>query len=425
MMAPASAGELTLVGVNHHNADLSARERLSITHDEAGVILGDLRERELTREGVVLSTCNRTELYCLSRHPELVLTELVTRGGRHLESLRDLFYLKRGRDTIRHAFAVASGLDSMILGEPEILGQMKKALAAARSGQFAGAALSRLFERSFAVAKEVRTETDIGRESVSAPAICAQLARRIFGDIEECAVLCIGAGTIIETAISHFAGHRPRRLAIANRTLAHARRLAAGNDLEIVPYEEVTDSIGEFDVILSATSSVLPVLGKGAIERALKARRRRPIAAFDLAVPRDIEAEAGSLEDLFLHTIDDIGAIAGANMAKRQQAAAAARDRIEAATEEMLGWFERGSAVDAIKSLRGRVDAIRDDELARALARLRGGEEAEGALAELARRLSNRLAHSPIAALSEQHANRELQDELGGWYERDERKDNA
>lgn len=412
--------DIALVGVNYHNANLIEREKLSIPHDEASSFLTNLRDRELSREGVVLSTCNRTELYCLSSHPDLILAEIISRSGRQLDSLRELFYIKRGRETIAHAFHVASGLDSMILGEPEILGQMKKAFAAAQAGSFVGTSLHQLFERAFNVAKKIRTKTEISREAVSAPAVCAKQAEHIFGELSGCTVLCIGAGTIIETALNHFAAHQPSSLTIANRTQSHARDLAASHNAQVIPYEDITNELHHYDIILTATSSVLPVIGKGAIERALRQRRRRPIAVFDLAVPRDVETEAGELEDLFLYTIDDIGELTGVNMAKRRAAADSARSYIDTATEQLIEWFERRDAVDVIKSLRERFEHIRTQEYNDALAALRSNKDPQAVIKQLAQRLTNRLAHDPLQTLNEQHANRDLIDELSNWYRNDQ-----
>lgn len=423
-MATLAVNDLALVGINHFNAKVAVREKLSIPHDEASHLLTTLHERELAHESLVLSTCNRTELYCLSSQPEMIMAQILGRTGRHLEELQELFYIKRGRQVIQHAFAVASGLDSMILGEPEILGQMKKAFAAARTGNFAGLALGQLFEKAFRVAKQVRTETAISRESVSAPAICALLAQRIFGKLDSCGVLCIGAGIIVETALQHFTTHQVSRLTVANRTLRRARDLASHFNAQVVPYEEVNQLLHEHDIIITATSSVLPVIGKGALERALRLRRRKPIAIFDLAVPRDVEAEAAELEDLFLHTIDDIGTLVGTNLAKRQGAVDEARCHIDTATEELVEWFERRDAVGIIKNLRNRLDILRDQEIEHSLAALRKGTKPEEALRELAHRLTNQLANDPLQSLRDQHANRDLLDELSNWYAND-RKDNT
>jgi glutamyl-tRNA reductase len=324
---------------------------------------------------------------------------------------------------IQHAFAVACGLDSMILGEPEILGQMKKAFIAAREGNFAGTTLSQLFERSFNVAKKIRTTTAISRETVSAPAICAKLAERIYGELDQCSALCVGAGTIIESTLSHFAANGVGNLTIANRTLSHARDLAANFGAQTLAYEDVTQQLHQYDIIITATSSVLPVIGKGALERAIRQRKRRPIAIFDLAVPRDVEPEASEIEDIFLHTIDDIGNIAGANLAKRREAAEQAHDHIEAATEDMVEWFARRDAIDVIKDLRSRLDTLRDAELERSIAALQKGANAEQVISKLARRLTSRLAHEPLQSLRDNHANRDLVEELSNWY-RDDRANN-
>ena len=423
-MSSLAINDLSLVGVNYHNADIEIREKFSVPTDEANNFSRMLLERDLTRESIVLSTCNRTELYCLSAHPDLVLSELISRNQAYQEDFSKLFYIKRGREMIQHAFTVASGLDSMILGEPEILGQMKNAYQAAKNHNLVGNVLTQLFERSFSVAKKVRTETAISREAISAPAICMKLSERIFGDISKCSVLCIGAGTIIETALTHLSQHKPKSLTIVNRTQSHANELATTHNAEVMSYEKFINEMYQFDIVFTATSSVLPVIGKGSIERAIKRRKRKPISIFDLAVPRDVEVEVGKLEDIFLYTIDDIGEIAGINLAKRKTAADNARSYIETATTELIDWFDQREAVDVIKKLRTRYDTIRDAELKQAIDSLKSGNDPQEIITALANRLTNRYAHDPIQSLREKHTNQDIIDELDNWY-KNEHEDNG
>ncbi len=419
MLDSHSIDDLAMVGVSHVNAPVAIREKLSIPQDDAGAFLAQLRDRNIVREAIVLSTCNRTELYAVSSNPMLVIEQAIARGSRNLHGLESLFYLKRGRQMIKHAFTVASGIDSMILGEPEILGQMKKAFLNARQDHFAGSMLGRVFEHTFRVAKQVRTETHISKESLSLPAICAKLSREIFGDLASCKVLCIGVGLVVESALAHFSKQNIASLTIANRTLRNAASLAGRYDTNTLAFEDITHSLADFDIIITATSSVLPVIGKGALESACRRRRRRPIAIFDLAVPRDVESEADALEDLFLYTIDDIGNLAGANLDKRRTAVAKAEGIITEATEQLVSWFERSDSIATIKELRGRMDDLRETELKRALRAVQSGNSPEDALRELAHRLSNRMAHDPLQTLSDNYTNNELIEEISNWYSDD------
>ena len=421
MSAVMALDNLAMVGVSHANASLEIREKLSVPNDEAPGFLAELRARELADEALLLSTCNRTELYCMTEQPERVLNMAASRGERGPHGYEALFYLKRGRETIKHAFSVASGLDSMILGEPEILGQMKKAYGMAREEGFTGPNLARLFERTFNVAKRVRTDTSIARESISAPSICARLAREIFGDLESCSVLCIGAGAIVEAALEHFSEHPAASVTVANRTMRNAKAIASKSGAQVIAYEDITRDLHKHDIVITATSSVLPVIGKGALEHASELRKRKPMALFDLAVPRDVEPEAARLEDLFLYTIDDVGKIASANLDKRREAISDAQAHIAKATDEMVDWYQVREAVDIVKGLRGRVETIRDREIVRAVKAMSGGKNGEDVVRELASRLSNRLSNDPMQALGSRDASGDLIDEIDSWYRDDER----
>lgn len=421
-MTSMTLDRLSLVGVSHANAALEIREKLSVPNDEAPGYLAELRTRGLADEALVLSTCNRTEVYCVSGSPEGIRDLTAARGGASY-GYESLFYLKSGQAAIRHAFSVASGLDSMILGEPEIFGQMKKAYGMARQEGFTGPNLAKLFERTFSVAKRVRTETAIARESVSAPAICSRLARSIFGDLDGCGVLCIGAGTIVETALEHFSGNSVSFVTVANRTMRHAEELAARFGAKVIPYESITRELHRHDIVITATSSVLPVIGKGALENASRLRKRRPMAVFDLAVPRDVEPEAARLEDLFLYSIDDIGRISSDNMEKRREAVIDANTHIARASEELVDWYNARESVDVVKDFVGRVDAIRDREIARALKAAAAGKDGEEVLRSLASRLAGKLAHDPAKALGSRGVTGELIDEIDNWYREEDGRD--
>ncbi|MBF2735083.1 MAG: glutamyl-tRNA reductase, partial [Betaproteobacteria bacterium AqS2] len=328
----------------------------------------------------------------------------------------ELFYRKQGRELIKHLFAVACGLDSMILGEPEILGQMKKAYAEARAAGFAGPSMSLLFERAFRVAKTVRSETSIARESVSAAALCAKLARDIFDGLDGCEVLCVGGGAIIETALGHFSGGGIGGVAIANRTGARAEELAARSGAATVPFGELAARLHEFDIVFAATAAPRPVIGRRDLEQACERRRRRPMAVFDLAVPRDVEPAAAELEDVYLYSIDDIGALANVNLDKRRQAMNEAERHIAQAAEELVARLAANGRAPAIETLRERLRGIEEAEAARTLKEIAAGKDPDAAIRELARRLTRKLSHDSVSALGSGRSAPETVEAIRDWY---------
>lgn len=413
------AAEPGLIGISHHIAPLEIREKLTVPDKLANRVLAELRARSGAKEALVLSTCNRTEYYCVGADMEQVRSLATVRNDLLSPEIEALFYVKRGLPTIKHAFSVACGLDSMILGEPEILGQVKQAYRTARGGGHAGQLLSRLFEHSFRVAKQVRSSTAIGRESVSVPALCVKIACGIFGSLRNSSVLCIGAGAVVTAAAAHLSSRNVAHLAIASRTAHGAAAIAGRYGATALSLEEALHDIARYDIIITATSSPIPVLGKGLLESALLKRKHRPIAAFDLAVPRDIEPEAAALEDLFLHTIDDIGKLSDKGKRSREDACAKALELVSAASIEFSAWLASRSAAATAGHLRKRIDHIRNHEAQRAAAAIaRGAEPTEQALL-LARRLCGRLAHDPLTALSRAGCPPEIVAEIGDWYKQD------
>ena len=317
------------LGLNHHTAPLDLRGRFAFAPEQLSPSLQALRDalRRATPETAILSTCNRTELYVASATPEQgrelvrpALAWLAERGGVSEMHLQDHTYVLENREAARHAFRVASGLDSMVLGEPQILGQMKQAVRGADEAGTLGTTLHQLFQRSFSVAKEVRTSTEIGSHSISMAAATVRLAAQLFEDLSQIKVLFVGAGEMIELVATHFAAREPRLMAVANRTLERGEKLATRFGAQALRLAELPSRLHEFDAVISCTASSLPIIGLGAVESALKARRRRPMFMVDLAVPRDIEPEVAQLSDVYIYTVDDLTQAVQTATEKRQAA---------------------------------------------------------------------------------------------------------
>jgi len=391
---------LFALGLNHHTAPLAVRERVVFHVERLRDALTELKGA-FSPEAAILSTCNRTELYLAGEErPDLVQWL----AGYHRvdpAELQPYLYTLPREQAVRHAFRVASGLDSMVLGEPQILGQMKEAARAAESAGTLGSILHRLFQRSFAVAKEVRSTTSIGAASVSMAAAAVKLAARIFPSLKDQSVLFIGAGEMIELAATHFAAQAPARIAVANRTLERAQRLSGRFNAEAMELRSLAEHLHEFDIVVSCTASSLPILGKGLVERALRARRRRPMFMVDLAVPRDIEPEAGELDDVFLYTVDDLAGIVSANLDSRRSALEQAEAIIDSQVGQFMQWMQRREGVPLIRALREEADAARRLELERALKALGRGEDPAKVVEALSQTLTNKLMHGPTQALSE------------------------
>ena len=391
---------LHLIGLNHHTAPLAIRERVAIAAEEVGHALNALRERGAANEAAILSTCNRTELYVEGRSVEAVLAWWMQHAGMTLEDAQPYLYQHTEQDAVRQALRVAAGLDSMVLGEPQILGQMKEAARTAEQVGALGSHLHRLFQHAFAVAKEIRTNTGIGESVVSMAAASVHLAERIFDDLQAQSVLLVGAGDMMELCATHFAGARPRRMAVANRTLERASRLAEQVHGESMRLSEMPDVLHQFDVVISCTASSLPIIGLGMVERALKARRHRPMFMVDLAVPRDIEPEVVALNDVFLYTVDDLAGVVQTGLASRQAAVVDAEAIIAARIGEYLDWHARRAHVPVIQSFRESAAQLRTQELAQAVKRLQRGDSPELVLEQMAVRLTNKFLHGHMGALN-------------------------
>ena len=312
--------QLFAFGINHQTAPLEVRERVAFNAEGLPEALRDLVDREPVREAAIISTCNRTEVYCSTQEPAKAVGWLADYHHLKTSALEPYVYTLPRERAVKHAFRVASGLDSMVLGEPQILGQIKQAVRSAEKAGTLGLVLHKLFQHTFSVAKEVRSRTEIGASSVSMAAAAVRLAERIFPSVAEQKVLFIGAGEMIELTATHFGAQHPRRVTFANRTLERAEELAGRLRGQAVQLNDLADVIAGHDIIVTCTASPLPIIGKGMVESALKARRHRPMLMIDLAVPRDVETEVGRMDDVFLYTVDDLGKIVqeGTTRARRR-----------------------------------------------------------------------------------------------------------
>ncbi|MEW6703824.1 MAG: glutamyl-tRNA reductase [Pseudomonadota bacterium] len=397
------------LGLNHTTAPLDLRGRFAFSLEQIPPALQGLRER-LQRAGApeaaLLSTCNRTELY-VAGQPGLpgqalmqpALEWLAAHGGVAPGQLVDHSYVLEDKGAARHAFRVASGLDSMVLGEPQILGQMKQAVREASNAGTLGTTLHQLFQRSFSVAKEVRTSTEIGSHSISMAAAAVRLASQLFEDLSEIHVLFVGAGEMIELVATHFAAREPKGMAVANRTLERGEKLAARFGAQALRLADLPQRLHEFDAVISCTASSLPIIGLGAVERALKARRHRPMFMVDLAVPRDVEPEVSRLSDVYLYTVDDLSALVQTAGEKRQAAVEQAEAIIESGVQSFAHWLDQRATVPLIQALKAQADDWRAVEIARARKLLAKGEDLDTVLEALSRGLTQKMLHGALAEL--------------------------
>ena len=395
------------LGLNHLTAPLDLRGRFAFAPEQLSPALRGFRERLMRAvpEAALLSTCNRTELYVAAEPAQVnalitpAIDWLATQGKVTGEQLRQHTYVLEHRDAARHAFRVASGLDSMVLGEPQILGQMKQAVREANAAGTLGTTLHQLFQRSFSVAKDVRSSTEIGSHSISMAAASVRLASQLFEDLSHINILFVGAGEMIELVATHFAARSPKGMAIANRTLERGEKLAGRFGGEALRLADLPHRLHEFDAIVSCTASTLPIIGLGAVRSALKARRHRPMFMVDLAVPRDIEPEVGSLSDVYLYTVDDLSAAVQTAGEKRQAAVAQAEAIIDAGVQSFSHWLDQRATVPLIQALHAQADDWRAGEIARARKLLAKGESIDNVLEALSRGLTQKMLHGPLAEL--------------------------
>eukprot|EP01034_Spumella_vulgaris_P031977 gene31978-39500_t len=394
------------LGLNHTTAPLDLRGRFAFAVDKLVPTLQGLR-RDLSQrisqepEAAILSTCNRTEIYCAADQAATkdTLHWLAQTGGVSAAELLAHTYVLEGNEAARHAFRVASGLDSMVLGEAQILGQLKDAVRAAEQAGALGITLNQLFQRSFAVAKEVRSSTEIGAHSISMAAASVRLASQLFEDLKDIRILFVGAGEMNELVATHFAAKQPKSMAIANRSLDRGELLASRFGAEVMPLADLPERLHEFDAVISCTASTLPLIGLGAVERALKKRKYRPMFMVDLAVPRDIEPEVKSLEDVYLYTVDDLASVVQAGQAQRQAAVADAEIIINAGVQSFSHWLGQRDAVPLIQQLQNQADAWREAELARARKLLARGDDPIAVMEALSKGLTQKMLHGALAEL--------------------------
>jgi len=396
---------LLALGINHKTAPVALRERVSFTPDTLDQALNSLLSQPMVQSGVVLSTCNRTELY-LSVEQQADLQERLVRWlceyhDLREEDVRNSLYWHQDNAAVSHLMRVASGLDSLVLGEPQILGQVKKAHADSSRDHALSSELERMFQKTFSVAKRVRTETEIGASAVSVAFAACSLARQIFESLSSVNVLLVGAGETIELVARHLREHSVRKLMIANRTRERAQLLADEVGAEVIGLADIETRLADADIIISSTASPLPIIGKGMVERALKARRNQPMLLVDIAVPRDVEPEVGKLANAYLYSVDDLQAIIEQNMAQRKAAAVQAESIVVQESGEFMAWLRAQSAGETIREYRAQADDVRAELQDRALAALRQGADAEKVLQELAHKLTNRLIHAPTKSLQQ------------------------
>ncbi|WP_456411999.1 glutamyl-tRNA reductase [Thiolapillus sp.] len=394
---------LLVLGLNHKTAPVDIRERITFGPD---IIVGALRtltETEGASEAIILSTCNRTEVYCCGCNikPDKLQGWLARFHGLESSDLTPYLYLHQEHKAVEHLLRVASGLNSLVLGEPQILGQVKSAWQTASDAGTVGKILGRLFQHSFSTAKQVRTDTAIGDSPVSVAFAAVSLSKQIFSDLSQQTAMLIGAGETIELTARHLQQQGIGQIIVANRTVARAHELAEQFGGYAISLTEISTHLPEADIIISSTASPVPILGKGAVESALKQRRHRPMFMVDIAVPRDIEAEVRSLRDVYLYTVDDLEEVIQENLKSRQQAAEQAVEIIELKTAEFMGWLRSLDAVEMIQSYRGQANAIKQQTLGKALRMLENGCTPEQTLEFLANTLTNKLLHTPSSQLRE------------------------
>jgi glutamyl-tRNA reductase len=403
---------LLALGLNHATAPLDVRERVTIGADALPDALGELCSQSGVQEAAILSTCNRTEIYCAlgDADAQQPLDWFCAFHGLKDADLKPYVYAHPDARAVKHVLRVASGLDSMVLGEPQVLGQLKSAYQSALQAGSVGRFLNRLFQYSFRVAKEVRSTTAIGRHPVSVAYASVRLAQQIFGDLAQHTALLIGAGETIELTARHLAENGLRRMIIANRSLERSQRLASAYSGYAIALSDLDRHLYEADIVISATASPVPLVGPELVTAALERRRRRPMFIVDIAVPRDVDPAVAELEDVYLYTVDDLKGVIEENVRSRREAAERADEIIDNQVVHFMNWVESQDAVGTIRAIRGHAARVQAELLEAATRRLRAGDNPEQVLADLSRTLANRLIHPPSSQL--RNAGREGRDDL-------------
>lgn len=391
---------LVIIGINHKTATVDLREKVAFSPDRIHDAMKSLASRTRTGEAVIVSTCNRTELYCNNAEKEDIIEWLEDYHSIEHSDLMPCLYAYEEQVAVKHLMRVASGLDSLVLGEPQILGQVKQAFVKAKEAGTIALTIDRLFQNTFSVAKKVRTETEIGAAAVSVAFAAVSMAKHIFSSLSSTKVLLIGAGETIELVAKHLKDNGVASMVVANRTIERAQAMCEEFNATAITLEQIPDFLAKADIVISSTASPLPILGKGMVEKALKQRRHQPMLLVDIAVPRDIEAEVGELDDAFLYTVDDLHSIIEQNMASRKEAAEQAELITEDQSHLFMEWIRSLESVDSIREYRSQSLAIKDELVERALNKISHGSDSEQVILELANRLTNRLIHAPTQALT-------------------------
>lgn len=392
---------LVVFGINHNTAPVALREKVAFSPDTLLDALHSLKHEVGMAESVILSTCNRTEVYVASEDvtPESVCQWLAEFHSLTYDGLWEQGYAHSDLNMVGHVMRVASGLDSLVLGEPQILGQLKQSFINAKNAGAVSSLFEQLFQKTFAAAKKVRTETEIGANAVSVAFSAVQLAQHIFSSLAESNVLLVGAGETIELVATHLKEQGAQNMTVANRTVANAHALADKYGANVLTLSQIPAHLSEMDIVISSTASQLPIIGKGLVERALKQRRRKPMLLIDLAVPRDIEEEVAELSDAYLYSVDDLQQIVEQNLASRQEAAAQAEELIEEQVNQFTRWNNAQGAVDMLRDYRKQSEQQKQKLLERAMSQLSDGKAPDKVLSELANKLTNSLIHGPTSAL--------------------------
>ena len=395
---------IVALGINHKTAAVAVREKIAFNPDHLSVALQEMLKEVQCGEAAILSTCNRTELYVV-QEGDVNLTQ--SRILQWLENYHQVpastilpsIYCHQGQEAVNHMMRVACGLDSLVLGEPQILGQMKQAYSQAKAAGSMALVLDRLFQRTFGVAKQVRTETDIGASAVSVAFASVSLAKHIFAKLENVNVLLVGAGETIELVAKHLYQNKVGKITVANRTLARAQEMAKKIGADVITLAQIPNKMNQADIVISSTGSTLPIIGKGMVEHALTKRKHRPIFMVDLAVPRDIEEQVSELEDVFLYTVDDLQTIIAENIQSRRKAAVQAESIVNSQSNHFMSWLRGLNTQDTVISYRNQCLVNRDQLLEKALIQLQNNQPPEAVIAELATKLTNKFMHDPTSAI--------------------------
>ena len=392
---------LLAIGVNHNTAPVDLREKVAFGPEKLAPALQQLKDHEAVNGSVIVSTCNRTEVYCdVKQGSRNKLIDWLSHFHQVDKSdLMPSLYIHEEQAAIKHLMRVSCGLDSLVLGEPQILGQVKQAFSDSREQEAVDPAIDKLFQKTFSVAKRVRTETDIGGNAVSVAYAACTLAKHIFESLADSTVLLVGAGETIELVAKHLAANGCTKMIVANRTVERAQGLASEFGAEVISLPEIPEHLHRADIVISSTASPLPILGKGMVETALKVRRHQPMLLIDIAVPRDIEAQVGDLNDAYLYTVDDLQSIIDSNIEQRKVEAIQAEAIVTEESAAFMSWMRSLQAVDSIRDYRKSANEIREDLLAKSMQALASGADPEKVMRELSNKLTNKLIHAPTRAL--------------------------